>query len=119
MVLIKMKDFSAKFTKDDLFETVPGQDILHKGTNDNGERLFNLVAALNMYIVSTKFKHVKEGKITWMKPGNSVGKQIDHVIVAKKWVRIIKFVRSYRGVNADADHCPLIATIKMKIIKSE
>lgn len=52
-----------------------------------------------------------------MRPGTTDGNQIDHILIAKKWERIINDTRSYRGANADSDHYLVMTKIKMKIIR--
>ncbi|KAK4883914.1 hypothetical protein RN001_000185 [Aquatica leii] len=69
-----------------------------------------------MIISSTKFKHKKTHKITWIIPGgnSTQGNQIDHVLVAKKNATSIRDVRTFRGASADTDHFLVIAKIKQK-----
>ncbi|KAK4872314.1 hypothetical protein RN001_016438 [Aquatica leii] len=92
---------------------------MHDDTNDKGSRLCKFAASTNMIISSTKFKHKKTHKITWIIPGenSTQGNQIDHVLVAKKNATSIRNVRTFRGASADTDHFLVIAKIKQKFNK--
>lgn len=116
-ILIIVGDFNAMVGKEDYTSSVAGKYTIHEITNNNGTKLCNLAAIMNMTIISTKFKHKLEHKVTWMIPGRTTGNQIDHILIAKKWERIAHDVRSFRGANADTDHFLVMAKIKLKIIK--
>lgn len=116
-MLIIAGDFNAKIGKEEYNEKVSGKETIHNTTSDNGSRVCNLAAMTNTFIVSTRFKHKNEHKITWMIPGSTQGNQIDHVLISKKWECVIQDVRSYRGANADSDHLLVIAKMKIKILK--
>lgn len=115
--VILVGDFNAMIGKESFVETVAGKHTIHDNSNDNGTKLCNLAAAMNMLIMSTKFEHKREHKVTWLQPGRTTGNQIDHILIARKWGKLVHDVRSYRGANADTDHILTIATMKMGIIK--
>jgi hypothetical protein len=52
-----------------------------------------------------------------MIPGGTEGNQIDHMLISKKWKRIIQDVRTYRGANVDSDHLLVVAKMRMKVVK--
>lgn len=116
--LIILGDLNAKIGKEDFLKDVAGKHTIHDVTNDNGIRLCNFAAEMNMYLASTKYKHRKQHKITWMLPGKTTGNQIDHVLISKKRERIIQDVRSYRGTSVDTDHALVIVDMNIRITDS-
>ena len=108
-------DFNAQIGKEECYREITGNQTIHETTNNNGEKLCNLAATLDMFIVSTKFIHRKQHKITWLIPGTNTGNQIDHMLVRSKDCNSINDVRSYRGTNLDTDHILEIAKCKIKI----
>lgn len=117
-ILILIGDFNAQIGIEEQNKNVAGRETIHNKTNDNGEKLCNLAAITNTFIMSTKFKHKRHHKITWMIPGSTEGNQIDHVMISRKWEKIVHDVRTYRGANVDSDHFLIIAKVKMKIIRN-
>jgi exonuclease III len=116
-ILMIVGDFNAKIGKEERNEGVAGKETIHDTTNDNGAKICDLAAATNTFIVSTQYRHKREHKITWMIPGGTEGNQIDHMLISKKWKRIIQDVRTYRGANVDSDHLLVVAKIRMKVVK--
>lgn len=83
--------------------------------NNNKELLCNFVADLDMFIISTKFKHRGNHNITWMQPETNNGNQIDHILVAKGNCKAVSDVRSYWRANIVSDN--LVGT-KLKVNKT-
>lgn len=83
MTLIVLGDFNAKIGKDGYIRGVVGRENIHDRTNNNGDRLCALVIISHMYIVSTKFKHKEEHKITWIISEKTEGNQIDYMPISK------------------------------------
>ncbi|KAK4873945.1 hypothetical protein RN001_013305 [Aquatica leii] len=110
----KKEDFYEKLIREYHIKTVAGKNTIHEKTNDNGNRICNLAAAMNLYLASTKFPHPTKHKITWNHPNQVTKSQIDHVLITKKLLKNIEDVRSYRGATADTDHVLVIATMKEK-----
>jgi endonuclease/exonuclease/phosphatase family metal-dependent hydrolase len=86
---------------------VAGKETIQDTTN-NGARFCELAAVTNAYIVSTQYNHKKEHRI----PGGTEGDQVDHMLISKKWRKIIQDVRLHRGANVDFDH--LLVAAKMR-----
>ncbi|XP_072401112.1 uncharacterized protein [Diabrotica undecimpunctata] len=61
-------DFDAQIGKENCFREVAGANSIHDTINNIGERLCNLVVAINMDISSTRYKHKDIHKITWLRP---------------------------------------------------
>lgn len=98
VVMIK-GDFTIQIRKEGIFGNVARWKTLHERKSGNGERLCNWAAAENMFIVSTQFRHRKQYKVTWIRPGTSGSNQIDHIVMSRKWTRKVQDARSYRGAN--------------------
>lgn len=112
-----MWDFTANIGRKDFDSNVAGKHTIHEKTNSYGKKLCNIATSMDMNTVSTKFKNEREHKITWLLPGKTIGNQIDHVLISRKWVRIINDVRSCRGNSTNTYHILHMAKIKMKLIK--
>ncbi|XP_072387383.1 uncharacterized protein [Diabrotica undecimpunctata] len=107
-ILLFIGDFNAQIDKENCFRDVASTNSIHDKTNNNGERLCNLAAALNMDISSTRYKHKDIHKITWMRPGSLEGNQIDHVLITKTYKQSINDV-----------HILVITKCKIKTTKNE
>jgi endonuclease/exonuclease/phosphatase family metal-dependent hydrolase len=116
-ILMIVGDFNAKIGKKERNEGVAGKATIHDTTNDNGAKICDLAAATNTFIVSTQYRHKREHKITWMIPGGTEGNQIDHMLISKRWKRIIQDVRTYGGANVDSDYLLVVAKMRMKVVK--
>ncbi|KAK4874643.1 hypothetical protein RN001_014003 [Aquatica leii] len=88
--LIILGDLNAQVGKEDHIKTVAGKHTIHEKTNDNGNRICNLAAAMNLYLASTKFPHPTKHKITWNHPNHVTKSQIDHVLITKKRLKNIE-----------------------------
>ncbi|CAH0552542.1 unnamed protein product [Brassicogethes aeneus] len=94
-IKIIMGDANAKIGKEDIYRNITGGESKHMKSNDNGERLISLAIEKNMKIMSTHFKRKDIHKGTWMIPGSSKSNQIDHVLIADKYSRQIKNLRTF------------------------
>ena len=114
--LILLGDFNGKIGKEDYLSNVAGKHTIHNVTSNNGHRLCNLAEEMCMYIMSTKYEHKPDHKVTWLLPGKTTGNQIDHVLISKKRENMMHDVRSYRGANVDSDHMLIIAKMTLRKI---
>lgn len=112
--IIILGDFNAQIGKEEYLEEIAGKETIHERTNDNGRRLCNMAMECGLFIMSTKYKHKKEHKITWVAPNQKIMNQIDHVLIDGKRQKMIQDVRSYRGANVDTDHYLVIARMKLR-----
>lgn len=55
--------------------------------------------------------------LTWTSPDGRIENQIDHFLIDTRHESEVINCRSYRGVNIDSDHYPLIAKIRARISK--
>lgn len=65
-IIMIMDNFNAQVGQEEWLENVAWKNTLHKYTNNNKQMLCNLAAATNTRIISTKFRHKRLHKITWM-----------------------------------------------------
>lgn len=96
-------DTNAKLGKEEMHRDITGKHSLHERTTEIGMLLVDFARENNMVIKSTQFK--------------SYDNQIDHVLVEKKQERVIKNVRSYRGLDADTDHYMVGVMVQLEIPK--
>ena len=112
---ILLGDFNAQIGKEFFVQEVGGQHSLHDVTNDNGLKLCELAANLNLKIQSTCFEHKNIHKETWKIPGTDRANQIDHALVSRRHSSSIIDVRSLRGANCDSDHYLVKAILRQRL----
>ena len=84
--------------------------------NDNGQRLVDFCLNYNCVIGGTIFRHKNIHKLAWKSPDGRKIKQIDHVIINKKWRRSLLDVNVCQGADVFSDHYVLFAKLKLKIM---
>jgi exonuclease III len=67
-VKIIMGDMNAKIGREQNFISTIGKHSRHEESNDNGLRLVNSAASLNMTSARTCFEHKNIHKVTWVSP---------------------------------------------------
>jgi hypothetical protein len=92
---------NAKIGLEDAYGSVTGKYSLHTESNSNGELTCEYAAANNMYIISTKFKHKKIHKRTWVAPDRNTCNQTDYVLLNQNKSSMIQDVRTLRRLNCD------------------
>ena len=60
------------------------------------------------------FHHRNILKYTWTSPDGKTHKQIDHVLIERRWQSSVLDVRSFRGADCDTDHYPVIAEVRKR-----
>ncbi|KAF2897675.1 hypothetical protein ILUMI_08502 [Ignelater luminosus] len=91
------------------------ENTIHNETNPKGHRLANFAEEMNNNIMSTQFEHKTEHKITWLLPAKATGNQINHELINKRRINMMKDVRSFRGATVDSDH--ILVTVKTNMIE--
>jgi hypothetical protein len=103
-VIVVLADMNAKTGLEDAYSSATGKYSLHEESNSNGELKCKYMAANNMYIMSTKFKHKKIHKGTWVAPYRNTHNQIDHVLLNQNKSSMIQDVRTLHRLNCNFDH---------------
>ena len=80
-VKIILGDMNAKIGREENHRTTIGEHSLHEVLNNNGLRLIQLTAALNMVVGSTLFPKKSIHKVTRVSPDGRTCNQIDHILV--------------------------------------
>ena len=61
------------------------------------------------------FPHRNIHKYTWNSPDGKTHKQIDHVLIDRRWQSSVLDVRSCKGVDCDTGHYLLIAKVRERL----
>lgn len=114
--VIILGDANAQIGKEPYLCEVTGnrKGIIHNETNDNGHRLIQLAASLNMTLQTTKFEHPRKHKVTWRHPAGDIENQIDHIMATKDISRKMVDTRTYRGAQTETDHYLVMAKIDLQ-----
>lgn len=88
---------------------------MHEVSNDNGERLIDFAASLNMTIVSTYFEYKNIHKATSTSPNGGAQNQINHILIDLRHGNNVIDCRSCRGANMDSDHFLIGAILRIRI----
>ena len=78
-------DFNAKLGRNDIFKSTIGNEILHKVGNDNGIRILHFATSRILVVKSVMFVHRNVRKYTWTCPDGKTHKQIDHILIDRRW----------------------------------
>jgi len=87
-----------------IFKPTIGQVSLHQDGNDNGFRRVNFPTSKNLVVKSTMFPHQNIHKYTWTLTGGKTHKQIDHVLMDRRWHSGVLDVRNFRGAYFGTDY---------------
>ena len=113
--MILLGDFNANIGQEYIIHPTIGQFSLHETSTSNGLRLIDFVAARNMVIASTIFKHLNIHKTTWMSPDQRTRNQIDYTVIDGRHCSSVLDVRTFRGVNIESDHYIVADKIRMRL----
>jgi hypothetical protein len=103
-VIIILGDVNAKIGKEKTFNRVMGRYSLHDISNENGELTANYAISNDMFLISANFQHKKIHSGTWISPDHQTVNHINHLMVSKGKMRLIRDIRSKKGYNCDSDH---------------
>jgi hypothetical protein len=82
---ILLEDFSAKVGRENIFKPKHGNESLHQDSNDNKSvRIVNL-PIINLVVKSTMFLHLNIHEYTWKSSDRDNHKQIDHILIDRRW----------------------------------
>jgi hypothetical protein len=68
-----------------IFKPTIGNESLQQDSNDNGVRIVNFAASINLVAKSTMFPHRNIHKYTRNSPDGKTHNQIDHVLKDRRW----------------------------------
>ena len=86
--------------------------------NDNGSRLVDFCDRNSFFVASTGFMHRRSHAVTFKSNGGGSSKQIDHVLIGRRFRHIITNVRSRWGTHTDSDHSLVVASIFVKLLRT-
>jgi exonuclease III len=76
---ILLGDFNVKGGREDIFQTMDGNECLHEIINDNGVRVVNFATFENLTVESKIFPHHNIYKFTCTFPDGKTHNQIHHI----------------------------------------
>ena len=101
-----MGDFNSKVGNETSGKTI-GPFGLGK-RNERGDRFIQGLAVMN-----TWFDVHPRHRYTWVSPGDRARNQIDYILFSKRYRSAVSKVKTYPGADANSDHVPVVATVKL------
>jgi hypothetical protein len=80
---ILLGEFNAKVERENIFKLTIGHKSLHQGSNDNGVRTLNFATSKYPVVKSVMFPHIH--KYTWNSRDGKTHKQIDNILIDRRW----------------------------------
>lgn len=114
-IKIVLGDFNAKIGREACFYQTIGKHSLHETSNDNGIRIIDFAASLNLVVKSTWFEHKNIHKATWISPDGNTRNQIDHILIDGRHFSSILDARTFRGADCDTDHMLVVGRFRARI----
>ena len=105
-VVVIPGDFNAQVGSD-IPSSALGRFCYHKRTNDNGKRLIEFMEEAGMKDCMTWFQHSRSRMWTWEHPNYKLSdtrRQLDHILINRKWMNSVKNCRAYNTVDCGSDH---------------
>jgi hypothetical protein len=112
-------DFNAKVGRENIFKLTIGNESLHQDDNDNGIRRVKFATTKNLVAKSTMFPHRNIHKYTLTSPDGKAHKQIDHILIDRRWHSSILDVRSFRGADCDTDQYLVAEKVRERLTVSK
>ena len=69
----------------------------------NGVRIVKYDTSKNLIVKITLFPHRNIYRYTWISSDGKNHKQIDHILIDRRWHSNIHDVRSFKGADCDTD----------------
>jgi hypothetical protein len=82
---ILLGDFNPKVGGKNIFKPTIGNESLHQVTNDNGVRIVNFATTKNLIFKNIMFQHRNIHIYTCTSAGEKTHKQIDHILINRRW----------------------------------
>ena len=83
--------------------------------NSNGERLANFSLLNDLVVSSTTFRKKRHTLHTWTSNDHKTRKQIDHIVISRRWRSSITNIDNIPKFKSDSDHRPVVSTIQLKL----
>ena len=64
-------------------------------------------------MMNTWFDVHPRHRYTWVSPGDRARIQIDYILFSKRYRSAVSKVKTYPGADANSDHVPVVATVKL------
>jgi hypothetical protein len=61
----------------------------------------------------------RKHKYTWTTPNGKTYKQIDDILIYRRWLSSILHVQSFNGADCDTDHCLVVAKVRGRLAVSK
>jgi len=88
-------------------------------TNEAGEQLEDFCLENELALANTMFKQHPRRLYTWTSPAGDTRNQIDYISIAQRWKTSLMNCRTLPGADSDTDHQLLMATLKVRLAKTE
>ena len=86
--------------------------------NDNTDCLLGFCSGNGLRICGSWFQWRDIHRVTWFSNDGHTAKEIDHVLCNSRW-RAVQQCRVYRSMEFDTDHRPVVATVALKLKRSQ
>jgi hypothetical protein len=113
-----MGDTNAKVGRETVHQPTIGKHSLHESRNENGLRLVDFAAGMQMAIKSTYFMHKRIHLQTWHSPDVHIYNQIDHCLIDGRHFSDVIDVMARRGANIDSDHMLVVIKLRARIYRA-
>jgi len=88
-------------------------------TNEAGEQLEDFCLEHELALANNMFKQHPRRLYTWTSPDGNTRNQIDYISIAQRWKTSLMNCHMYPGANCDTDLQLLVATLKVRLAKSQ
>jgi len=116
---ILVGDFHAQLGRDDIFKLTIRVESIHQGSNDNVVRTVNFATSRILVVKSMILPHQNIHKYTWTCPDGKTHKQIDYILIDRRWHSSILDVRSFRTADCETDHYLVVAKVRERLAVCE
>jgi hypothetical protein len=106
---IMLGDLNAQVGREDIFKPTIANKRLHEISNDNGIRIVSFTTSKTS-VKNAMFPHHSIHKCTWTSLDRKTHKQIDHILIDRRWHSSALDVRSLRTADCDTAHYPVVTS---------
>ena len=98
--------------REDIFKSTIWNESPYQVGNDNGVRILNFATSRILVVNSMMFPHRTVRNYIWTCPDGKTHKQIDHILIDRRWHSSILDVLSFRGADCGTDHYLVVAKVR-------